>query len=237
MYSLTSAETLNFMSTDFIHVSTDSTVSSAAVDGALDTIEVVAGGSSFNTSSGSTISAIPIRGDGSGGIASVTISSGSISAATVTTAGTGYTFAYIRDADIVDATNDGGAGSGSNLNVIIPQKGGHGKDAVKELGGFFVMLNKSLVGIEGTSDIGVANDFRRIGLIRNPTNFGTSTVASADTRRQLFAAIFSSVSGTFTADEEINQASTGVVGEVVGLTQQIKYFTSIRLDYRLWNRQ
>ena len=44
------------------------------------------------------------------------------------------------------------------------------------------MLNKSLVGIEGTSDIGVANDFRRIGLIRNPTNFGTSTVASADTR-------------------------------------------------------
>ena len=38
MYSLTSAETLNFMSTDFIHASTDSTVSAAAVDGALDTI-------------------------------------------------------------------------------------------------------------------------------------------------------------------------------------------------------
>ena len=50
----------------------------AAVDGALDTILVVAGGSSFNTSSGSTISAIPIRGDGSGGVASVTISSGAI---------------------------------------------------------------------------------------------------------------------------------------------------------------
>ena len=27
------------------------------------------------------------------------------------------------------------------------------------------MLNKSLVGIEGTSDIGVVNDFRRIGLV------------------------------------------------------------------------
>ena len=145
MYSLTSAETLNFMSTDFIHVSTDSTVSAAAVDGALDTIEVISGGSSFNTSSGSTISAIPIRGDGSGGVASVTISSGAITAATVTTAGTGYTFAYIRDVDIVAATN-GGAGSGSNLNVIIPQKVVMDKDAVKELGGFFVMLNKSLVG-------------------------------------------------------------------------------------------
>jgi hypothetical protein len=230
MYSLTSSETLNFMSTDFIHVSTDSTVSAAAVDGALDTILVAAGGSGFNTSSGSTISAIPIRGDGSSGVASVTISSGAIATATVTTAGTGYTFAYIRDADIIAATNAGGSGSGSNLNVIIPPKGGHGKDAVKELGGFFVMLNKSLVGIEGTSDIGVANDFRRIGLLRDPTNFGTTTVATATTRRQIFATIFSSVSGTFTADEEINQASTGAVGKVVEFdsTNNILYFYQTR---------
>jgi len=230
MYSLTSAETLNFMSTDFIHVSTDSTVSAAAVDGALDTILVVAGGSSFNTSSGSTISGIPIRGDGSSGVASVTISSGAITAAEVTTAGTGYTYAYIRDADIIAATNAGGAGSGSNLNVIIPPKGGHGSNAVKELGGFYVMLNKSLVGVEGTSDIGVANDFRRIGLLKNPTNFGTSTVASATTRRQIYAVKFSSVSGTYTADEEINQASTGAVGKVIEYdsTNLILYYYQTR---------
>ena len=230
MYSLTSSETLNFMSTDFIHVSTDSTVSAAAVDGALDTILVVAGGSSFTTSSGSTISAIPIRGDGTGGIASVTISSGAVATATVTTAGSGYTFAYIRDADIITATNAGGAGSGANLNVIIPPKGGHGSNAVKELGGFFVMLNKSLVGVEGTSDIGVGNDFRRIGLLRDPTNFGTTTVASATTRRQIYAVKFASVSGTFTADEEINQASTGAVGKVVEFdsTNLILYYYQTR---------
>jgi len=230
MYSLTSAETLNFMSTDFMHISTDSTVSAAAVNGALDTIEIVAGGSSYNTSSGATISAIPIRGDGANGIASVTIGSGAVTAVTITTAGTGYTFAYIRNADIIAATNAGGAGTGANLNVMIPPKGGHGKDAVKELGGFYVMMNKSLVGIEGTSDIGVTNDFRRIGLLRNPTNFGTTTVASAATRRQLFAAVFSSVSGTFTADEEINQATTGAVGKVVEFdaTNKILYFYQTR---------
>tara|TARA_B100000902_G_scaffold360602_1_gene377430 strand:- start:1887 stop:2801 length:915 start_codon:yes stop_codon:yes gene_type:complete len=218
------------MSTDFIHVSTDSTVSAAAVDGALDTILVVAGGSSFNTSSGTTITGIPIRGDGSSGVASVTIGSGAISAATVTTAGTGYTFAYIRDADIIAATNAGGAGSGSNLNVIIPPKGGHGANAIKELGGFYVMLNKSLVGVEGTSDIGVGNDFRRIGLLRDPTNFGTTTVASATTRRQIYATIFSSVSGTFTPDEEINQASTGAVAKVIEFdsTNKILYYYQTR---------
>jgi len=230
MYSLTSAETLNFMSTDFIHCSTDSTVSAAAVDGALDTALVVAGGSGYNTSSGSTISAIPIRGDGSSGVASVTISSGAIASVSITTAGTGYTYAYIRNADIIAATNAGGSGSGANINVIIPPKGGHGSNALKELGAFYVMLNKSLVGAEGTSDIGVANDFRRIGLVRNPTNFGTSTVASATTRRQLYAAVFSSVSGTFTADEEINQATTGAVGKVVEYdsTNKILYWYQTR---------
>ena len=230
MYSLTSAETLNFMSTDFIHCSTDSTVSAAAVDGALDTALVVAGGSSYTTSSGSTISAIPIRGDGSSGVASVVISSGSIASVSITTAGTGYTYAYITNADIITATNAGGAGSGGNINVIIPPKGGHGANALKELGAFYVMLNKSLVGVEGTSDIGVGNDFRRIGLMRNPTNFGTTTVATASTRRQLYAAVFSSVSGTFAADEEINQASTGAVGKVVeyDATNKLLYWYQTR---------
>ena len=230
MYSLTSAETLNFMSTDFIHCSTDSTVSAAAVDGALDTALVVAGGSSYTTSSGSTISAIPIRGDGSSGVASVTISSGAVSAVSITTAGTGYTYAYITNADIIAATNAGGAGSGANINVIIPPKGGHGSNALKELGAFYVMMNKSLVGVEGTSDIGVGNDFRRIGLVKNPTNFGTTTVATATTRRQLYAAVFSSVSGTFTADEEINQASTGAVGKVVeyDATNKLLYWYQTR---------
>ena len=230
MYSLTSAETLNFMSTDFIHVSTDSTVTAAAVDGALDTIEVVAGGSSYSLSTGSTITAIPIRGDGSSGVCSVTISAGAIASAAVTTAGTGYTYAYITNADIIAGTNAGGAGSGANLNVFIPPKGGHGKNAITELGGFYVMINKSLTGAEGTSDIGVGNDFRRIGLIRDPYNYGTTTVASATTRRQIHAAVFSSVSGTFTADEEINQASTGAVGKVIEYdsTNKILYWYQTR---------
>jgi hypothetical protein len=231
MYSLTSAETLNFMSTDFIHASTDSTVTAAAVDGALDTILVVAGGSGYSATSGSVITAVPIRGDGSGGVASVTVGSGAITTASVTTAGTGYTYAYITSTDIREnSTNADDSGSGVNLNVIIPPKGGHGKDALKELGAYYVMINKSLVGAEGTSDIGVANDFRRIGLVRNPYNYGTTTVASATTRRQIFAARFTSVSGTFTADEEITQASTGAVGKVIEYdsTNKILYWYQTR---------
>ena len=40
------------------------------------------------------------------------------------------------------------AGSGAELDVIIPPKSGHGFNAVEELGGFFVMLNTTLEGTE-----------------------------------------------------------------------------------------
>ena len=60
-----------------------------------------------------------------------------------------------------------------------------------------------------------ANDFRTVGIIVDPTNFGTSTVATASTARQTYVVKFASSSGTFQADEVITQASTGAVGKVV----------------------
>jgi len=77
------------------------------------------------------------------------------------------------------------------------------------------MLNTSLEGTESanTGDVTVANDFRKISLIRDPDAGGSA--ASATTLRATKAINLTGVSGTFTADEEINQASTGAVGKVV----------------------
>jgi len=221
MYTLSAAQQANFLSTDFMGVSTNSTVSSAAVDGALDVIKIKTAGSSYTVSGGATsgtITAVPIKGDGTGGVCSITLTSGAITAVTVTTRGTGYTSGYIRNADIITATNAGGAGSGAELDVIIPPKGGHGYNAVEELGGFFVMLNTTLEGTESTNsgDFTAANDFRKITLIKDPNN-ASGTAASAATLRGTYAIKIASspTPGTFTADEEINQATTGAVGKVV----------------------
>ena len=102
MYTLTASEQTNFLSTDFMHVSTDSTVSSAAVDGAIDTILIKTAGSG---GANGTHTGVAIRGDGSSGECSVTVSGGAITAVTVTTGGSGYTFAYVRNADIVSGCN------------------------------------------------------------------------------------------------------------------------------------
>ena len=237
LYSLSASQQTNFLSTDFTGVATNSTVSSAAVNGALEIVKVKTAGSSYDVSGGGTtgtITAVPIRGDGSSGVCSVVLASGAVSSVTVTTAGTGYTFAYIRSADIIAATNAGGNGSGAELDVIIPPKGGHGFNAVKELGGFYVMMNVNFEGVEtgSGSDVSAANDFRKIALVRDPKSGGSA--ASAATLRATKAVRFASspTPGTFTIDEEINQATTGAVGKVVewDSVNRILYYIQTRFN-------
>jgi hypothetical protein len=210
MYTLTASQQANFLSTDFMAVATDSTVSAAAVDGAIDIIKIKTAGSGGTNG---THTGIAIRGDGTGGVCSVTVAGGVVTAVTVTTAGTGYTFGTVSNAQIVAA----GATSlsGAELDVIIPPQGGHGKNAIEELGGFYVMMNTSLEGTESgnSGDLTVANDFRKITLIRDPNAGGSA--ASATTLRATKAINLSGVSGSYVVDEKITQASTGAVGKVV----------------------
>ena len=61
-------------------------------------------------------------------------------------------------------------------------------------------------------DITTANDFRQVGLVVDPTTYGTSTVASDTTVRMTYVVKGSASSGTFEVDEQISQASTGAIG-------------------------
>jgi len=227
MYSLSAAQRTNFLSTDFMAVATNSTVASAATDGAVDFVKIKTAGSGGTDG---THTGIAIRGDGSSGTVSVTVSSGVISAVTVTSAGSGYTYGYIRNADIVTA---GATGlSGSELDVIIGPKGGHGSNAIKELGGYFVMLNTNFEAGEtsNSGDFTTANDFRRVVLMRDIES--GSSAASATTLRGTKAVLVTSPSGNFTVDEEINQATTGAVGKVVewDSSNNILYYIQTRFN-------
>jgi hypothetical protein len=212
MYTLSAAQQVNFLSPDFMAVSTDSTVSSAAIDGAINVVAIKSAGSAGTDGNHSGVA---IRGDGTGGEATITVSSGGITEVTVTNPGTGYTAGYIKLADI----NAAGAGSliDAELDCIIEPKGGHGFNSVEELGGFFIMLNQSLEGTEQTNsgDYTVDQDFRRIVLLKDPKSGGSA--ATSSTLRATNAVRFeaSPAPGSFLADEKITQATTGATGKVV----------------------
>jgi hypothetical protein len=227
MYTLSATQQANFLSTDFMAVATNSTVSSAAVDGAINIVKIKTAGSGGTNG---THASVPIRGDGSGGVCTVTVAGGAVTAVTVTTPGTGYTYAYIRVADIVTA----GASSlsGAELDVIIEPKGGHGKNAIEELGGFFVMMNTNFEAGEASNsgDFTTANDFRRVVLMRDINSGGSA--ATATTLRNTKAVLVTNPSGAFTVDEEINQATTGAVGKVVewDSSNNILYYIQTRFN-------
>ena len=76
------------------------------------------------------------------------------------------------------------------------------------------MMRATLTGAE-SDDVLAGNDFRNIALVIDPTTYGTSTVATASTYRQVSVLKLTSQSGTFSADEKISQATTGAIGKVV----------------------
>ena len=85
------------------------------------------------------------------------------------TVGSGYRFAT--------AAVSGGGGTGAVIDRRIGPPGGHGKKAISELGGAFVMLNARLVGNEG-SDFPVGDDFRKVHLLANPTTGGSAATGT-----------------------------------------------------------
>lgn len=229
MYTLSTTEVEKFLTTDFMPVTTNATVSAAATDGALDSFVVTAG-------SGGTDGTyyVPVYGDGSsagtssGAILSLVVSGGAIASfgmtagtdSSVHAAGAGYTYGTVNlgsgytfsDSALTTAANM--SISGASVAVQIAPKGGHGYNAVEELGGHYIMMNATITQAEG-DDFTVANDFRRVGIVVNPYNYGTTTVASDSTRRMTKALKLTSVSGTFDVDEKISQATTGAIGKVV----------------------
>ena len=125
MYTLTTSQITNFLTADFMPVATDSTVSTAAVDGAIRNYRIMAGGAGYTNN---TYSSIAVNGDGASAVVTVIVSGGAVTSVASTAAGTGYTFATL---DIDAISNIGTPSTSAVVTPIIGPKGGHGYNAVK----------------------------------------------------------------------------------------------------------
>ncbi len=96
-------------------------------------------------------------------VSRINISTGAIEAVAMKAEGT----LYRSGTATVSSGAPASGGTAAVLKVMISPKGGHGSNAVNELGGAFVMLNSRLIGIEG-GDFPVGADFRKVQIIINP---------------------------------------------------------------------
>ena len=170
---------------------------SATVAGGIERIEVTAGGTGYTEAP-----TVIITGNGTtDATATATVSGGAVTAITITNKGAGYTVAKVF-------ISGGGSGAAdATARAVLPPSTGHGVDPVKELGGFFIALNTLLDGSGGTgSDLAVGQDFRQVTLIKNPFNYGSTTISTATTLRATGGLTLSNAS-SYQVDELIVQGS------------------------------
>ena len=150
---------------------------------------------------------VAITGDGhNANVRTTNTSSGVIGDVVVVAGGSNYGNAV--------ATISTNAGSSGSIAPIVGPRGGHGDDAIEELGGFFVMVNSRLEYGE-SGNFTTNNDFRKIGLLSQPL-YANGDVATASTIDQCVTIGVSSWNSTaFAEDELVTGATSGATGKVV----------------------
>jgi hypothetical protein len=167
LYTISPADIVKFTTEKYMPLPSNwgdgntASIKNAAVRGRVETVVIKNRGSGHTSGTYS----VDILGDGSGGKVSVVVVDQQVSSVEVTASGKDYTRGVVN-------FDPGDGGSGSVIEVMIPPKGGHGADIYRELGSYRVMVYSKY---DSSSDFISENSFSRIGIVRNPTEYGSST--------------------------------------------------------------
>ena len=138
-------------------------------DGRIMAYPVISGGFGYGSDP-----EIIIEGDGTGAAAHAIVEGGAIKKIVVDSYGLGYKWAKVTV---------GGSGYGAKVRAVMAPYGGHGKDPIT---GMFTRTLMFYTNISKDTNQGfnVNNDFRQLGIIKNPRQFGSygnlkSSLASA----------------------------------------------------------
>lgn len=214
MFTITGNDVNKFLTNQFIPVkklsvddnSIQWNIQNASIDGAIHHIKLVSTGSGYTSAP-----TVNIEGDGTGATAVATISGGIVTGITMTTVGSGYSRVKVT-------LTGGGASTPATARGVITPRGGHGSDPVSELGGFYVMIQVLLEGADGSGDFIIDNDYRQLGLVYNPYEYGTTTIATSNTKSALTILNYSGlVGGSFVKDTEIVGGTSGAKGYIVSV--------------------
>ena len=228
LYTIKPSDIVKFDSTEYMPVPSNwstgtdnAAVRDNAVDGGLKVVVIKNRGVGVGTAN-RTYTKVPIKGDGSGAECTVSINNDAkVSSVVISNQGSGYTFGNV---DLIA----GGVPAPSTyptLDVIIPPKGGHGKDIYRELGATNVLLYSRIENDTENPDFITGNEIARIGVVENPLAYGSSQLLALDKASGVYALKLTGAgysSATFTADSVVQQViGTGqtAMGKVVSYDQ------------------
>ena len=268
MYTISAAEALKFVTTNYIPASVLSanngsaqgTVQQAATNGSIEVVSVTAGGSAyrghFGTAQAGNSSTITLAtgasavddyyttglvyissGTGSGQYREITNYVGATRVATVNTAfsvspsatsnytvgpkvnidgnGTGFNAVAVANGAVSSVTVITSGSGYTRGNLTLTGNGGSGAvlkselspNAVAELGGYNVIMNTKLLATDTVFPL--VNEYRKIGVIRDPIVDATGAVANASSYDATVTLSINTVVGTFSEDEFVSGGTSG----------------------------
>ena len=242
LFTISPSDIIKFDSTEYITVpnawgsSTDPQIrairesaDSSVNNNQIKTVYIERSGSNYSNGLGQELN---ILGDGTGGKVRVDVEGGKITNAVVTSGGKGYTYALVD----LGAINANTTGTSAKLVPIIPPSKGHGYDIYKELGTDKVLVYARFD--DSTKDFPVDTSFAQVGIVKNPTSIGSTQTYTDNTFTGLYSLKFSSITGSPTIGEKIEQSVSGGVGKAYGYvaswdseTSVMKYFRDRSLYY------
>jgi hypothetical protein len=227
LYTIKPGDLIKFDSTEYMPVPTNweinadvAPIRDNAVDGGIKIVTVTNRGVGVGTAN-RTYTRVPIKGNGSGAECTIVIDNDQqVESITVSNQGSGYTYGNV---DLISGNVPTGTTT-PTFDVIIPPKGGHGKDIYRELGAYNVLLYSRIENDVENPDFITGNQIARIGIVENPQVPGGSLLtydkASGVYALKLVGAGYSTTS--FTPDSLITQTvGSGVTasGKVISYNQ------------------
>lgn len=202
-FTVDTAAKVKFMDTSWIPVPTaqanvPNPLVATAGYGDIEVINVLDGGSGYDPAN--AVVSVVITGDGTGATGTAIVENGAITDVIVTNPGANYTYANVTISSTI----------GSNAALIAPTSpiGGHGFDAISELGCSHVMVTSQFNGSEN-GKIPTDIDFFQVGLLINPVaNSTTPRAANGSIYKTTTDLIVAPGFGSYIGDEKVYQGTS-----------------------------
>jgi hypothetical protein len=185
-------------------------VQANSVAQAIESTIITNAGSGYTNANSVTVT---VTGDGSGAaaIARLNTAANSVQSVILTSKGSGYTYATVT-------ISDTGTGTNAAARAVLSPPGGHGSNALRELGGAYLILNPRLQGTEN-GKFPITNQFRQVNLILNPVEKVSNNLASNVAYSQFITATLDTAVTNYTEDEIVYQGASLGTASFTGVVE------------------